>query len=108
MEKVSVIEKNNHYQLLKWFCMVAVIEAISYLLLLGFGMPMKYMMDQPIWVKIFGNIHGVLVFVFIALLIMCWRKYKWTYERVLLLFIGSLLPIVPFIYERKLKKEAGI
>ncbi len=108
MEQNSTVANQDYYKLLKWFCLVAVIEAISYLLLLGFGMPMKYMMDQPIWVKIFGNIHGILVFVFIALLIMCWRKYKWSYERVVLLFLGSLLPIVPFIYERKLKKEAGI
>lgn len=108
MEKKTTAVPANHYQLLKWFCFVAVIEAISYLLLLGFGMPMKYMMDEPIYVKIFGNIHGILVFLFIGLLIACWRKYNWSYERVLLLFIGSLLPIVPFIYERKLKKEAGI
>jgi len=101
--------KNNpHYNVLKWFIITANTEAVSYLLLLGFGMPMKYMKGDPTWVKLFGNIHGVLVFVFIALLIACWKKYKWSYERSVLLFLGSLLPFVPFFFDRKLKKEAGI
>lgn len=108
MEQEKIVVDQDYYKLLKWFCAVAVIEAVSYLLLLGVGMPMKYMAGDPFWVKIFGNIHGVLVFLFVGLLIACWRKYKWSYERVALLFVGSLLPIVPFIYDRKLKKEAGI
>lgn len=108
MQKDTLATSPDYYKLLKWFCWVAVIEAISYILLLGFGMPMKYWAGDPTWVKLFGNIHGVLVFVFVGLLIACWRKYKWSYERVILLFLGSLLPIVPFFYERKLKKEAGI
>jgi integral membrane protein len=96
------------YGVLKAFLWVAIIEAISYLLLLGFGVPMKYMGDDPTWVTLFGRIHGGLVFVFIALLAACWVKYKWTYERVILLFVGSLLPFVPFYYDRKLKKEYGL
>lgn len=106
--KEQINHSNDQYKILKWFLIVAVIEAISYLLLLGFGMPMKYIGGDPTWVKIFGNIHGGLVFLFVALLIGCWVKYKWTYERVILLFLGSLLPIVPFIYERRLKKEYGL
>lgn len=93
---------------LKWFLAVAIIEAISYLLLLGFGMPMKYFGDDPTWVTLFGRIHGGLVFAFVALLIMCWTKYKWTYERAIILFLGSLLPFVPFYFDKKLKKEYGL
>jgi integral membrane protein len=98
----------GYYTLLRWFLTIAIIEAISYLLLLGFGMPMKYWGNDPSWVKLFGRIHGGLVFAFIALLIACWVKYKWTYERAILLFLASLLPIVPFILDRKLRKEYGL
>lgn len=98
----------DQYKYLKWFLWIAIIEAISYLLLLGFGMPMKYLGGDGTWVTLFGRIHGGLVFAFVALLIVCWVKYKWTYERVILLFVGSLLPIVPFVYERRLKKEYGL
>ena len=36
------------------------IEGISYLLLLGVAMPMKYYFEMPMAVKITGMAHGVL------------------------------------------------
>ena len=36
------------------------IEGVSYLLLLGVAMPMKYFFDLPLAVKIVGMVHGVL------------------------------------------------
>lgn len=108
MMEAQVDRKPGYYTLLKWFLIITIIEAISYLLLLGFGMPMKYFGNDPSWVTLFGRIHGGLVFAFLGLLIACWVKYKWSYERVALLFIASLLPIIPFFIERKLKKEYGL
>jgi len=99
---------NPHYNILKWFIITANIEAVSWLLLLGFAMPMKYMQEDPTWVTLLGRIHGFLFCAFVPLLILAWRKYKWTYERSAILFIASFIPFLPFYFDRKLKKEAGI
>ena len=40
---------------LRW---IALIEGVSYLVLLGIAMPLKYFADLPIAVKITGWMHG--------------------------------------------------
>ncbi|MEL0005162.1 MAG: DUF3817 domain-containing protein, partial [Opitutales bacterium] len=44
------------------------IEGISYLLLLGIAMPMKYFFGFPMAVKIVGMAHGVLFIAYCLLL----------------------------------------
>ena len=44
------------------------IEGISYLLLLGVAMPMKYYFEMPMAVKITGMAHGVLFVAYCILL----------------------------------------
>lgn len=89
----------------KSFATVALIEGISFVLLLTIAMPLKYIFNFPGAVKIVGWAHGVLFILYIALLMLCWIEYKWSIRRVLMYFFASLLPIVPFIIERKLRKE---
>jgi integral membrane protein len=97
-----------NYNLLKRFCFIATLEGISYLLLLGIAMPLKYGAHILEPVKYCGWLHGVLFVSYAIGLIACWAKYKWTFGRAALVFFASLLPIAPFIVERKLKKEAGL
>jgi integral membrane protein len=94
------------YRLLKRFCMIATLEGISYLLLLGVAMPLKYVWGMPEFVKYLGWAHGVLFVAYALTLVMCWAKYKWSFGKAALIFFASLLPIAPFIVERKLMKEA--
>lgn len=94
-------------RLLSRFCFVATLEGISYLLLLGIAMPLKYFADMPEAVKYTGWAHGVLFVLYAVLLLMCWAKYKWSFGRAAIVFLASLLPFAPFIVERKLKREAA-
>lgn len=94
-------------RLLNRFCFVATLEGISYLLLLGIAMPLKYFADMPEAVKYTGWAHGVLFVLYAIMLLMCWAKYKWSFGRAALVFLASLLPFAPFIVERKLKREAA-
>jgi integral membrane protein len=41
-------------------------------------------------------------------LVLCWKEYAWSFSRVVGYFIASLLPIVPFVVERRLKREYAI
>ena len=95
-------------RLVKSFASVALLEGISYVLLLAIAMPLKYFFDFPQAVKIVGWAHGVLFMLYAILLLVCWIKYKWSFGRVFLYFIASLLPILPFIVERQLKKEYAL
>lgn len=87
------------------FRKVAFAEGVSYILLLFIAMPLKYFFDMPAFVKYVGWAHGVLFIAYVACLLMCWQKYKWSFSRVVFFFVASLLPFVPFYVERQLKKE---
>ena len=83
----------------------ALIEGISYLILLFIAMPLKYFFNIPDAVKYFGWIHGVLFLVFFVVLIMASIKYRWSLLRIGIYLIGSVLPFVPFYLDKKLKAE---
>lgn len=93
------------HQTVRTFAATALVEGISYIVLLGIAMPIKYFLGYPSVVTIVGWAHGVLFMVYVALLVVCWAKYRWTFGRVFFYFIASLLPVVPFFVERRLRKE---
>lgn len=82
---------------------VALAEAVSYLLLLGVAMPMKYAFGLPQAVMVVGWIHGALFVVFCAALLLAWLGARWPFPRLLGVFVASLLPLVPFFIDRKMK-----
>ncbi|WP_187478322.1 DUF3817 domain-containing protein [Amniculibacterium sp. G2-70] len=84
---------------------IALLEATSYLFLLFIAMPFKYILEIPELVKHFGWIHGVLAIVYVVILIIAAIQYKWSIWRVILYFTASVLPVIPFILDKKLKKE---
>ena len=90
---------------IKTFATVALLEGISYVVLLAIAMPLKYFFDFPQAVQVVGWAHGILFMLYGILLLLCWIEYRWSFGRVALYFVASLLPIVPFIVERKLKRE---
>jgi integral membrane protein len=87
------------------FARIAVLEAISYLLLLGIAMPLKYFFNYPMAVTLVGWAHGVLFMLYMVALLVCWREYAWSFKRVIMYFMASLLPVVPFYIERSLVQE---
>lgn len=90
---------------LKLFRNIAVIEGISTIILFCIAMPLKYWADIPLAVTYVGWAHGLLFIAYIYLLVMCWLAYRWTFGRVALFFVASLIPFAPFFVERKLRHE---
>ena len=80
------------------------IEGISYLLLLGIAMPMKYYFDTPMAVKIVGMAHGILFVAYCLLLVPCMKKFDWELRFGIYLFLATLIPFGTFVTDRKLKK----
>ena len=92
-------------KLINYFRLIAIIEGISYLILLGIAMPLKYMADQPLPVKYLGWAHGVLFVIFCILLLQVWIKYKWTFIFVAGAFLSSLVPFGTFYLDKKIKQN---
>ena len=90
------------------FRKVAVLEGISYLLLLFIAMPLKYYADMPLAVKYTGWVHGLLFVLYAALFVLAWQEQKWKFGKAVLIFLASLLPFMPFVVDRKLKDERAL
>lgn len=90
---------------LKRFRQIAVLEGISYLLLLFIAMPLKYFADMPLAVKYTGWVHGLLFVLYAGMLIQVWQQYNWKFGKAVLVFVASLLPFAPFYVDKKLKEE---
>ena len=78
-------------------------EGISYLLLLFIAMPVKYILEEPLLVKVVGMGHGVLFILFMFLLLTTALEHKWKLPFISMAFIASLLPFGTFYLEKKLK-----
>lgn len=81
------------------------IEGISYLLLLGIAMPLKYLAGMPMAVKIAGSVHGILFVAFCWALIRVWADRRWSFGKVAMAFISSLIPFGTFVLDRKIREE---
>ena len=86
---------------IKAFKIVSVLEAISFLVLLGIAMPLKYMMDMPEMVRIVGMAHGVLFLVYVAMAIYVSTILKWNAKTLLIVLLCSILPFGPFYADKK-------
>jgi integral membrane protein len=82
-------------------------EGVSFLVLLGIAMPLKYMMHMPQPVRIVGMIHGVLFIAFVVMLLKAKIEYKWPLVTALIGFLLSFLPFGTFFLHRILKDKTS-
>ena len=85
--------------------LVGIVEGVSYLILLFIAMPLKYLAEMPMMVRITGAIHGGLFIAFCAVLMMAMRPTQWPGKRVGLIFLSSLIPFGTFVIDRGLREE---
>lgn len=86
------------------FRIISIIEGLSYLILVFIAMPLKYMFNYPIAVKIVGMSHGVLFILFFIALVMAMNRYKWKFLG-FQLFVYSLLPFGFILIEKIIMKN---
>lgn len=84
--------------------LVGTLEGISYLLLLGIAMPLKYLAGQPLAVKYTGWAHGLLFMLFLAFALEVTWKRKWPFRRLIEAFFAALLPFGPFVWDKRVLK----
>ena len=81
------------------------IEGISFLVLMGIAMPLKYLGGMPLAVRLVGSVHGAL-FVVLGLLVLRGltsrgRPVHWGGK----IMVASVLPFGTFMIDRRLRAE---
>jgi len=82
-------------------------EAVSYLLLMAVAMPLKYIWGMPLAVQVIGMIHGVLFLMLLWFIVRANYETPWPRSRLWLLAFASLVPLMPFFLDRKVRAWIG-
>ncbi len=89
---------------IKTFRIISTLEAISFLVLLGIAMPLKYYAKieaGEMIVRVVGMLHGLLFIAYVLGSFIMKGKLKWSVPTLLIVILCSVLPFGPFYVERK-------
>lgn len=87
--------------LLKTLRIVGALEGISYILLLFVAVPIKYLLNDPQYVKLLGMPHGLLFVAYMVLAIMVGMELKWDKKTFAFVLLASIIPFGTFIADKK-------
>jgi len=90
------------------FRVIAFIEGISFLLLLGVAMPLKYLAGMPEYVSVVGMAHGILWILFVGGLWDVRTRYRWSLTRTLWGLFSSVVPFGTFVLDIQLRQEEAL
>lgn len=85
------------------FKIVSLLEGISYILLLFIATPIKYLQDNPEYVKMLGMPHGLFFVIYIILAVMLKFELKWSAKTFGMVCLLSILPFGTFFVGKYLK-----
>ncbi|GAA0745398.1 MULTISPECIES: DUF3817 domain-containing protein [Gaetbulibacter] len=94
------------FSLFNTFRIVAFLEGLSYILLLFIATPIKYLADDPQYVKLLGMPHGLLFIAYIILAIMVGSEMNWSKKTSAIVLVASIIPFGTFYIEKKYLKTA--
>lgn len=84
---------------------IGIAEGISFLVLLGIAMPLKYYFGFPLAVKYTGWAHGLLFILFILAVFLAIKPMKWNFLSVVVALAASLVPFGTFLLDKQLRKR---
>jgi integral membrane protein len=84
----------------RWFKVVAVGEAVSYLLLLGASVA-KHAFDMPGAVPIMGPIHGLIFLTYLWLALLVRDELGWRLTTTLMVVVAAVIPLGGLYVERR-------
>jgi integral membrane protein len=97
------------------FRLIGFVEGLSYLLLLGVAMPLKYyfgevwedesgekIYEHGIYVTVVGMTHGVLFILYCLQLFLTMRHHKWSFGYAFYLLFMAFIPFGTFYTDRRL------
>jgi len=90
--------------MIKSFRVIAFLEGVSYILLLFIATPIKYLADDPSYVKMLGMPHGLLFIAYIILALVIRSEQKWDNKKTFIVLIASIIPFGTFYVDKKYLK----
>ena len=87
--------------MIKIFRFVALLEGVSYILLLFIAVPIKYLLNDPTYVKLLGMPHGILFVGYIIFTVIGKNNLKWSYLEFFIVSAASLIPFGTFYVDKK-------
>ncbi len=89
------------FSLFNVFRVISFLEGLSYVLLLFIATPIKYLANDPQYVKILGMPHGLLFMLYIILAFMLKQENKWFKENFKKVLLASIIPFGTFYLDHK-------
>ena len=90
--------------LINIFRFVALLEGVSYILLLFIATPIKYLAEDPQYVKLLGMPHGVLFIAYIAFAFVFRKDFSWNNKQFIIVLFASIIPFGTFYVDRNYLK----
>lgn len=83
---------------------MGLVEGTSTVVLFGVAMPLKYLADFPLAVKIAGPLHGVLFLALVIMSCLAIRKVPLGFLWGVVGIVAAIIPFGPFFMELHLRK----
>ncbi len=90
------------------FRIVALLEGVSYILLLFVATPIKYFGNDPQYVKLLGMPHGLLFIAYITLAIILKNDFQWNTKQFLIVLVASIIPFGTFYIDKVYLKDTPV
>ena len=84
-----------------FFRIIALLEGVSYILLMTIGLYFKYLLNDDTYVKLLGMPHGVLFMLYILIAFLLRKKEQWSFINFIIILFASLIPFGTFYIDRK-------
>lgn len=110
LKSMHSLESKRIFDILKFedlrniFRLIAFLEGLSYILLLGLAVPTKYLLNDPQYVQLLGMPHGILFILYLVLAIWLKPEYKWTRNQFFWVLLASVIPFGTFIVDKNYLK----
>lgn len=86
---------------MKLFRITALLEGLSYILLLFVAVPVKYQLGDPTYVKLLGMPHGILFVAYVGFAFYLKMEQNWSLKTLAVVLLGSILPFGTFYVDKK-------
>ena len=86
---------------------LSLIEGTSLILLIFIAVPLKYLVDMPMMVRVVGMVHGILFLALGFLTLSVGKENGWKFKRMAIIVMASVIPFGCFYVENKIFKQPG-
>ena len=87
------------------FRVIALLEGVSYILLMTVGLYFKYQLGDPTYVKLLGMPHGILFVAYLILAFLIRDNENWNKTEFFIVLVCSVLPFGTFYVDKKYLKN---